>query len=274
MTNKPYRPTKPSLIGNIKRLLVLPCDVKPSIWADLGIAALCQAVWTAENPDVRALISEVTGSSLLCHTKHVMHSAHGAAPLGDTPASTVYFKGLETADLATWYFFLAGVAKDGLFDWTSQVLRVTKCNMKDYPGQGHGTFWFGAIYADGRWGTLSFQFPANTDFHPAHVSAVDVPAGGSGIVAFSAAFQTLNGIDADASARIVDDDDGTVLAQSNVQGGKSIPARHARTFIHYRNNTQRTKRIVQEWSCNLPGAPANEVFPIADETEGFMGYYR
>lgn len=273
MSSKPYIRKPRTPLGIIKRLLWLPCDEPMSLWVETAAMSALRALWTAESPDFKALVDMVTGQSFYHHTQGAIKNVLGVDPAAEGPATAFAFHALGKLDLATFWLFLADVAKEGLYNWSSQMIRLgTQCDTGTR-GAGHGEFFFGANHADGSWGVLDFSFPPNSPLYPASSSGLTLGPGDVGILAFHAQFTGGGGELVNAATRIINETTGAIYTAN---GNNQIEGQTSHTptaFARVHHTGTNLIRISQQWSSNGPGGIGNQVFPVPEKTYGFMMKY-
>ena len=147
--------TTGNIINSVKKFVHMPCAPTPLVYLELAAQAALKAWWTIEAPDIRSAITELTGRSGLCHVKGILNNAHELSGLPETHFSKVLYPVAETADLLTWYLFLAGVVGNGIADFFSGAAKLGSCkNPPAHFGYGNTTAggWPGGQY-DGKWQT-------------------------------------------------------------------------------------------------------------------------
>lgn len=267
-------PWPPTIVGNVKRILSLPCDTPPSLWVETFVPAALKAIWTVASPDPKELYHKAFGNSLYHDYKQTLRDSEVIPPESESAATRFYFNALDWADLSVWYLFLADAGLDGLMNWTSQVLKQSQCPNKGYAGQGHGNFYFGAIPDDGRWSGLDFSFAEGTDFYPAAPSHIQLRPGHTGIIAARASFHLwLLEEPVACEARVIIQETGLVLDQVNIVDPDVAAQSPTKTFVKYTNNTRTTQTLQAQWRWTGGPVPEGEVFPDADSTSIFMGRY-
>lgn len=163
-------------LGNISRIMNMPCAVTPQIAVQASVPALLQAFWSIESPDPKHLFHKIAGHSLLCEIKAGLIDSHLIPPPEDEPLVRFLFKSAEWLDRTTWYLFVASVIGDGLFDWTSNIIQLSGCGAKS-PYGFNGDAPFGACSDDGRLATLFEWFNSGPAPGPTCGSSIVVPPG-------------------------------------------------------------------------------------------------
>lgn len=258
-------------ISNIKRILVLPCDTPPSIYIEAAVPAALGVFWDVETPDPREIYTEKRGHSMLCDIKMSIEDWEFIPPAEKSAATRFFFSSLKWFDLTTWYLFVADVIAEGFYAWSSQIIKMAACDAAHSFWGGHGEYYFGAIYDDGRWGTLDFAFPAWTKFYPASPASITVPYGKPYIIAASAVFTALGGVVPEpVTSRIISTTRGEVLDIQLPTKDKKGEWNKSHTFFKGVGSVYPTETITQEWSCSSGNLPTHQAFPKSSETWCFM----
>src|SRR5690242_2197518 len=141
----PRLPYEKSEIGAIKRLLFNPCDAPPSLYVETFLPAALEAFWQIAFPDFKEAFHKISGKSLVCTAKEGLRDALVDAGVEPGRATRFLFRALEWADLSVWYLFLADVAAQGLFNWSTQIWRMSGCKNNRDPRSGPGDRYVSAI---------------------------------------------------------------------------------------------------------------------------------
>lgn len=180
-------------IGNVVDILNMPCAITPQMAIRTAVPAILEALWSFESPDPKHLFHKLRGHSLLCDIKGGLMDTHLIPPPEDEPLVRFLFKSAEWLDRLTWYMFVASVVGDALFDWTSNLLKVSGCVAKS-PFGYNGDTPFGACSDDGRLATLFEWFNSGPAPGPTCGSSLFVPPGWKWIAYVQAQGQDENSV--------------------------------------------------------------------------------
>lgn len=275
MVKRKPPPQPHNIVGNVKRILAIPCDTPPSVWVETALPAALKAIYSVAEPDPKEAYHKAFGNSLYHDYKTVLQDAEIVPPAEGNEATSFFFAALDWADLTAWFLFLADVALDGLMNWTTQIIKQTQCKMKGYEGQGHGTFFFGAIEDDGRWQQLDFSFPEGTDFYPVSPSSIVVPKGHSCIVAAQASFHlwaSESGVP--CATRLINITTGEILEQVDIADPTNSKYPKTHVFSKYANDTQDEHHVAVEWSWGGGPVATGQVYPTPEDCFCFIGIYK
>jgi len=253
----------PRLLGNVKRILTIPCAIPWQVYAETAVPAALGMGYDVLSPDPKELYHRIAGHSALCEFKSVLKDVSWIPPESESKATRFFFQSLETFDKASWYLFLGDVAAEGLLNWTTQIIHQAACAANEKPGFAYGPFWFGAIHADGTWGGLDFQYlraDGSIDYAPAEVGC---RAGGTCSITASAVFNLWIGPQVATSSRVIDVGSGSVLDHDTNGGVDEPPSRSNHVWAKARAGSD-TRTLAVNWSGNYPGAYSNQLFPNND----------
>jgi len=251
--------------GNIKRIAALPCDTPPSLWIEAAVPAILAAVWDFESPDPRELYHKLHGHSALCEVKGLIKSGHLLPPEHKSPLTKFIFRFAEVADVATWYTFLMAIAAQGVFDWTSGILRMSACS-DETQKEGAGYDPFGGSFDSGQWGTFDF-FMNPGRYYPATSPGFVLQPGERCFIAVECKFGDVFGVPVEGLTRIHVAETGEVLDRGE---SKFIPSTFgpgeyssAITWAHYAHRTGAGGTRQVQWQCTHNGVlPDHELFPL------------
>lgn len=133
-------PTKPKpflgfqTLGNIKQLVMMPCTNPPSLYVEAAVESTIETLWTLVHPDLKESYHITQGESFVCSFKKAILEAADEAPSVTDELRQFIFQVAEWADKTIWYLFVADVVADGVYNWSSNVLRMSACNGNPPPG--------------------------------------------------------------------------------------------------------------------------------------------
>jgi hypothetical protein len=251
-------------IGNIKRILALPCDTPPSIWIETAVPAILGALWDYESFDPRELYHKSQGHSALCEVKGLVKQSHLLPPEHKSNLTKFVFRFFEVFDLITWYTFLLAIAADGVYNWSSGILRMSPCS-DIAQREGSGFAPFGGSFDGGQWGSLDF-FMNPGRYYPATSPGFVLQPGEQCMIAVSCTFQDVFGVPVEGSTRIHVEETGEILDEGEshlVQEPLSFGhMSQALTWAQYSHRTGATGTRKVQWQCTHGGVlPDHELFP-------------
>ncbi|MGA7966798.1 MAG: hypothetical protein WCB49_13110 [Gammaproteobacteria bacterium] len=205
-----------SEIGKIKRVLMNPCTPSPMLFVECATPAILGAFWTLIVPDKKELIRISTGKSWLKNLKQTVTEAELKEATWQAQGLRQLFVAAEWADMAVWWYFLADVALEAGFQWTSTVWKQSGCT----PGQRQSTVFmvkpFGVLTVDDRWhpaGTWTQEMP--TLLSPV-APIINLAPARTGSVGAHIGFTPFIGAVAACSIRLRDQKSGEVLDQHDM----------------------------------------------------------
>lgn len=240
----------------------MPCSVPPTLWVETFETAALQALYTFAEPDKKEVYHQVSGNSVLCSYKQVVHDAQQTPNFDKTPLTRGTFKILELIDQKLWWTFVLDVVADGLFNWTSQILQLTNCDALNRPYTASSSIPFGAIRDQGNYG-VPYEWDGvlngvRTFFYP----SVRVRAGGSwfiGCYANAAPFGSMETVG--IKIRIIDSN-GTVYDENSSVKRSDGDHTPAQTFFGGKNETGDFITYSVEMAAD-DALPLGEAFPLA-----------
>jgi hypothetical protein len=125
-----------SKIGKILRILELPCAPTPTMYVQSVEPAIIDLFWSFVKPDFKEdfKIGDQfrnpgrKGRSALKFVRQSFGEATKASPAARKAAGKAVFEILEWGDQLSWYLFLAELATDFLFNWTSIAYSMAGCD--------------------------------------------------------------------------------------------------------------------------------------------------
>jgi hypothetical protein len=236
-------------LGQIKRIFANPCQVPVHVYVETGAISLMKAFFDILSPDPKELYHDIRGHSALCDFKSILKDIPGVPPEEESAATRFLFKSLEWYDLATWWLFLAGVAADGLADWTSQLIKLQKCSAPSSPHYGYGDAFFGGLPENGDWNTADFSMNSGSKFAPVHYSGLVVPPGKKWSISANATWTAVKaGATLQVQCRLRNNTGGYDLDFYEV--ASATPTSHSTmVWSEGRNNTDADQHINVEWAC-------------------------
>lgn len=242
---------KPTLIGNISKILELPCGLDHLILVEAAVQAAMELWWTFTTPVWKTVVEDIAGHSWLCSAKIYANAAEEVKPTWQSKLRKFVFKVDARVDQASWYYFLASVAEEGILDWTSQVLRGNKCNVSHFAHRGRGIQAYGGWPGGDpeRWlDNMVWRDPDWPDT-PQAVSGIGLEPGQSGWIVGSARLETSNGYYLPCVSRVIIEETGEVLDDdlSHTQTLENLG--HTSSWAIYKNNTLHHRTM--KWQCKV-----------------------
>jgi hypothetical protein len=246
----------------------------PSVFVLTAFEAALSAFFTVLEPDIKEFYHQTVGTTFAHSLKENISDLEWVPPPEDSFGTRFAFKLIDTVDKTSWWLFLADVAAEGLFNWTSQLLHVTQCGDPKNPNAGTGNFFFGAVPTDGTPQALDFSFGKGNVFAPVSPSQINLPPGWSCIMAFQAQFHLWGSlIPVNCDSFIVNETTGVILDSDQKPLKDKTRNPTSVTFIKYQNPSQEHHLIRQVWSWTGGDEPEHEVFPIPAMTFGYMAMF-
>lgn len=115
-------------IGQIIRILYIPCATTPKVWLLAAGNPAMKAYWSFREPVVKTEIKMVTKKSWVKIARQLLEDAEEALPEAVEAGGMFLLDIAEVVDASLWYLFLAGLAADFLFDWCSAVWTMEGCD--------------------------------------------------------------------------------------------------------------------------------------------------
>ena len=114
-------------IGKVLRALFEPCLPTPMMFIETALPAACMVLFSVAKPVWKQDIKLLTGKSWLKHMKGVVGDVDVANPTFMQGNLKFLFELAEIVDKAVWWMFIASMAKDFFFDWTSLAMQMGGC---------------------------------------------------------------------------------------------------------------------------------------------------
>lgn len=272
---KPYHASPDKLATNIQKLLVLPCDIPPSIWWETGLPSLVSVLWAIGSPDPtwKEQFHMFAGCSIWGTLRQEVEDMHVASGTPMGPVSRGSLRLGAVFDVGLWWLFLAGSLHRGLTQWTSQILRVSSCGEPTNPNQGGGNFYFGAVNEEGDWEPMAYSFGHGTIYYPVSHSTVYIPPHSKGFIACTQGFHEIGGNPVPCISRIRCVEDGRTIASGETQMDHGLVVGPAAAWSSFRNDTGHYQQYVYE-SKYTGGMPLPSGVAIGDsDGHCFLGTY-
>lgn len=214
----PLLPLVIPAINAVKRMISLPCQVPPAVLVETILIAGTKLFYSEQSPDLKHIIHKSTGRSWLCHAKAGFSDVYEGEPVLAADGTQLGWELLEAADMAAWYFFLAGITVEGLIDWTSAVYHDSKALCHKGGTYGWGNEPVTGQPADGSWANASWHSPSWPDVWGGG-GVINVGGGWSGMV--GGIGHIVNDLDQPLPGgfRIWDSRTNSVVAQTPPQNG-------------------------------------------------------
>lgn len=222
--------------SNVKRILAIPCAPDYALYVELAAPALIKAFADVLSPDPKEVFHKVNGKSFACTIEAGVKDAVNYDPEQAGKFTRFLFNFPKFADLAVWYLFLADVAAEGIFNWSTMALRQGKCADPSNPHFGQGSLYAGSLYNDGAWLQSDFGFPVGSDFYPVSPGGVNVRPGRTYICTQSIQFKVGN-VGVATNHRIMCYGTDTILDQDTNDAGDGQSERAGHVFVKGRNTT-------------------------------------
>lgn len=238
---------RPTVVGNIQRILALPCNPSPSLWVATLSAAALQAAWDILSPDPKHIYHKLRGGSLLCDIKGGIEDTGLLPPEAENKAKRFFFRTTEWYDRLTWYVFLLDVADDALINWTSNVIKFACPDKYQSPFVGVGGAEFGGLDVDARWQTADFYAQEGSVYYPASPSSVDCKPGTPWVLAGHATWSKAHlDTKGKVETRVICEDTGAVFDTDN---DETHTGNFSKTlaFASGKNFTSNTLRFSMQW---------------------------
>lgn len=256
------------IVDNITNLLFAACDDPPSLWITTGVPALLKAFTTIFTPDFKEGYHKFIGQSLYHDWKQSIKDAHEEESIIGDGFRNFVFGMADKVDMATWYMFLAGVAEDGLFDWTSQVYKMANCQ-GDRAGHIKGT-WILSSTECGMWVGTECVISGGKNGDYVGTTGMTVPKRRNCIIAVHSNPQTFQGWPVAEATRICDTTTGDVFASgSNVYG----PAHTVSETSMLYSEIQHTGRYLHNvsWQSYTDSVPGRYQYVCHQNMGGYVG---
>ncbi len=181
-------------VGKIEKYLHLPCHTDNLFLAVTAGEALLKLLLDAVSPDLKFIYHELSGESIVGELAHAatgrkqkcrpllfteeanegrnLSDGELIDPESEIPGKRFIFKLAAYADSAAWIAFLLAIAAEGLYDWSSMLLRDSKCQNPHDPNFGSGGDYIGAIDDDGTFSMVPFTFGTGSKFSPVSPTSV------------------------------------------------------------------------------------------------------
>jgi len=269
--SKPMWQRVADAVGNIRRMLVVPCGPEVSVWVELGIEAALVAMWTIEEPDEKEAYHKILGKSLVCSLKTEIRDAHKMSGGEEGPALRFLFRTAELVDKAVWKLFLAAVAADALILWSNMLNKQSGCKTPGNPNYGSGTGYTGALAFGGPWQSMDYFFTAPSRFAPVSPASVVVRPGKNWICADSCGFHDAFNLQVATKARVINETSGDILDQDEQGGFLAESTYRPHVFQKGVNSTGAVQIISAQHIYTGPDVPFHEVFP--DQLQMFCNIF-
>jgi hypothetical protein len=260
MPHTPGPAPQESSIGQIFRILSIPCSAPPSLWVQTAIPELLRGFYSILQPDLKEQYHRTFGQSLVCSLKQEIAEAREAEGKSATKATRFLFTAAEWADMTFWYAFLASIAVEGIADWTSQVYKIEGCIPDPNRNSNTGRDPIGAVFDRGNWDNNAFVWRTDNPDDPEIDPQLVLEPGQRGVLAVHTSGEDLAGISVPLSLRIQNTTTGTIYEEftpSVVHDGKFEPSQ---IFRRVKN----TSSFEQKWQIRgtcFDELPDGECFP-------------
>jgi hypothetical protein len=203
-------------IGAIKDLLLLPCTPTPMIWATSAAEAAVRLFIAYNEPDMKHVIHQLSGRTLLCSAKVIAKSFVEEVNIENTFLDHYIWYIPEAAELFAWYFFLASITLEGLINWETALMKMTKASCNPNATYNSGNVCHIGQHADGQWQTGGGWTNSSDPISPLYGGTIRVGNGWTGTIAASCAFYDLAGDMLPGGLRYIDTRSGEVLDEMSM----------------------------------------------------------
>lgn len=246
-------------VNNLRNMLFAECDTPPSLWVTTALEAILQMGYSVAEPDMKELYHKITGRSIVHSWKETINQAHKADPAVSDGFKHAVFRSAEWADMYVWYAFLAGVAEDGLYDWTSQVFKFANCG--EQTGGHILSRWVGSATGCGYWNGTVFTETTKDGDWDVGTTDIWIPPHHSGIIAFHGNPTTFWGEPVSEATRIRIDETGELLASGgNLPDADGNFKPTSILYARYTNLSNEYRHMVWESYVETTHDHYNEVF--------------
>lgn len=250
------------LVGGVKRLLVLPCSSPVEVYVETLVPAIIGAFYTLIEPDPKEVYHKVTGKSFICDVTTSAEKAYAMTGREANATTRFLFKSAAVYDIATWWFFLADIAAEGLVNWTSMIYNQRECNNKNDPNYGSGPGFSGALVGGFANANNTCVYTAPSKFAPVSPNGITIGKGGFGFIAVNWQYELSGQPVATESWLQTDVNDMRLDYDNNANKDGSTSSRPTRTWARFKNGFD---EVVTIRSMNLwQGPDTIEVFRNAD----------
>lgn len=244
-----------------------PCAESPLLGVSLAFPAILKAAWSIIEPDFKEAYHKVVGQSIYHDIKQSIREAREVDSVVPEKALRAIFKFADVADMATWYAFLGSVAEDGMYEWTSQMLKMNGCN-----GSHRGTVlspWCGGIIVKGIWSELDIVISDGHGGSFVGFSGGRVRRGHTSNFVFYCTPEDLDGKTPDISTRVIIPQTGEILdTDDNSPDENGDRPKKLINFATYTNNTYGNVDIV--WQGIFNGGENERNFVDCSTAGGYI----
>jgi hypothetical protein len=209
-------------IGKVIKLIAFPCAAPPQIWVTCAIPALLYLFYSLAPTDKKSLVKIATGKSWLKILHQYVEESEAVNSEFSSSALEYMFEVTEFADAAAWYFFLAELGSDFLFNWTSLVYARAGCSPIDQTETLSGNEQVGGIVCGADWGNDSHWTETNPSPGNAISGPFNLPAGGRGVIAISTTAIPNTGVSTAVSVRFIETTTGNVVASATEPASEGV----------------------------------------------------
>lgn len=258
------------IVDNITNLLFAPCDDPPSLWVTTGVPALLKAFTTILTPDFKEGYHKLVGQSLYHDWKQSIKDAHEEESVIGDGFRNFVFGMADKVDMASWYMFLAGVAEDGLLDWTSQVYKMANC-VGDRRGHIKGT-WICSATVCGQWVGTECVISGGSGGDYVGTTGLIVEKDHNAIIAVHSNPTTWEGTPVAEETRIYDSDyDETFASGTNVYGPAHTVSDTSMVYASIRPATAKFRHI--SWESYSGDVPSRYKYVCHGNMSGYIGQW-
>lgn len=250
------------LVGGIKRVLALPCSNPVEVYVETLVPAVIGAFYTIIEPDPKEIYHKVTGKSFICDVTTSAEKAYAMTGREANATTRFLFKSAAVYDIATWWFFLADIAAEGLVNWTSMIYNQRECNDKGNPNYGSGPGFSGALNGGLANANNTCAYSAPSKFAPVSPNSITIPKLGSGFIAVNWQYKLSGQAVATESWIQTSVTNVRLDYDNNANDDGSTSSRPTRTWAKYQNGHDEVETVT---SWNFWGGPPDlEVFRDPD----------
>ncbi len=259
-TRKGY--SKPGLVSNVTKLLTMPCATPPLVYVETAIPALLKLFSSIAHPSFKAAYHQALGRTMHHTVFEVANEVLQDDPILESGGFKFLYRLTADLDILTRDLWLADLAYEGLFNWTSQIIRYSCPNGPGNKHIGSSNSPYGACFDDS-WDGYAFDWvnnQAGSNFGPAFSPQVTVPEGASAFVFCAASGKDLTGQPYPLGLRLIRTDTGDILQED--QSDPEHNGTNDTAFIggRYKNPTGGAYTLAMHAKALTP-QPDGEGFP-------------
>lgn len=268
----------------LTRLMELPCMTPPGVFAEASAASLIDAFLMYASPDPREIYTKMFGQSIFCHIESTAGSVFHLPSSPRSPYQRWLLPFARMADVSTYYYFLAGVAANGVIEFATLARKLTHCDDYNSQHSATGLTWVSAISDDGHYQGCDFDTGHAPPLGPFMPSNLVVDHNYTAYLAPSVTWESATGVTVPTAGHILWYPDGVdpsdpdaphvATLDANANHVDSYGNAHPTImFTKIKNKTGQLMILNAQWAYTggVP-LPYHEAFPSAGNT-CFFGLY-